>query len=53
MGAVLTTSGTREALRERFAAFEAGGCTEIVYTPFGDIEREMRAMAEAAGLPGA
>ncbi len=53
MGAALTTSGTPEALRERFAAFAAGGCTEIVYCPFGDIEREMRAMAAAAELPGA
>lgn len=53
MGAALTTSGTPAALRERFAAFAAGGCTEIVYTPFGDVEREMRAMAEAAELPGA
>jgi 5,10-methylenetetrahydromethanopterin reductase len=53
MGAALTTSGTEEALRERFVALEAGGCTEIVYTPFGDVEREMRAMARAARLPGA
>jgi hypothetical protein len=53
MGAALSTSGTREALRTKFAELEAAGCTEIVYTPFGDVEREMRAMAEAAQLPGA
>jgi 5,10-methylenetetrahydromethanopterin reductase len=38
--------GTPEQIREKVAALEAGGCTEIFYAPIGDIETELRAMAE-------
>ncbi|HEX4430465.1 MAG TPA: LLM class flavin-dependent oxidoreductase [Frankiaceae bacterium] len=38
-------------IREKIAAAEASGTTEIIYAPSGpDIERELRAFAKAAGL---
>jgi 5,10-methylenetetrahydromethanopterin reductase len=37
--------GTPEQIREKVAALEAGGCTEIFYGPIGDIEHELDAMA--------
>ena len=37
--------GTPEQIREKAAALEAAGCTEIFYAPIGDIEAELRAMA--------
>jgi 5,10-methylenetetrahydromethanopterin reductase len=49
--APITFSGTRAELRERLAGYVAAGMTEALYVPMGpDIERELRAMAEAAGL---
>jgi len=39
--------GTREELRAKAHAAEAAGTKEILFTPAGDIEREMRAFAEA------
>jgi len=38
--------GTPDQIREKVAALEAGGCTEIFYAPIGDIETELRSMAE-------
>jgi 5,10-methylenetetrahydromethanopterin reductase len=47
----LTFSGTQEQLRERLAALEAEGLTEMVYQPLGaDIPRELDAFAKMAGL---
>jgi 5,10-methylenetetrahydromethanopterin reductase len=44
----MTLSGRAEELRERVAALESAGMTELVYSPAGpDIPREMRAMAQA------
>jgi 5,10-methylenetetrahydromethanopterin reductase len=46
-----TFTGTRAALRQRLAELERGGASEFVYAPHGpDPARELRAMAEAAGL---
>jgi 5,10-methylenetetrahydromethanopterin reductase len=46
-----TFTGTREALRARFDALGAAGMTEFLYAAHGpDPARELRAMAEAAGL---
>jgi 5,10-methylenetetrahydromethanopterin reductase len=46
-----TFTGTREALRERLAKLEAGGATGVIFGTTGyDVEREMRAYAEVAGL---
>jgi 5,10-methylenetetrahydromethanopterin reductase len=40
-----------DAIRAKIAEAEAGGTTEIIYAPSGpDIERELRAFAEVAGL---
>jgi 5,10-methylenetetrahydromethanopterin reductase len=39
--------GTRDELRARAHAAEAVGTKEILFTPAGDIEREMRTFAEA------
>jgi 5,10-methylenetetrahydromethanopterin reductase len=51
-GDLLSTIGAAtspEGLRERLAAAEAGGATEVAYQPAGpDIPRELRAFAEAA-----
>jgi 5,10-methylenetetrahydromethanopterin reductase len=45
-----TFSGTREVLRERAAALERQGVTELIYAPMGpDVPRELRAMREALG----
>lgn len=46
-----TFSGTREELRERLAQLEAGGATGVIFGCSGyDVERELRAYAEVAGL---
>jgi 5,10-methylenetetrahydromethanopterin reductase len=46
-------TGTRAELRKRFAELEAQGVTELVYSPMGpDVPRELRAMAEVAGIDG-
>jgi 5,10-methylenetetrahydromethanopterin reductase len=46
-----TFTGTREELRERLARLEAGGATGIIFGTTGyDVERELRAYAEVAGL---
>lgn len=46
-----TWTGTRAELRERLAAMEAAGATEVLYTPMGpDRSRELRAFAEMAGI---
>jgi 5,10-methylenetetrahydromethanopterin reductase len=43
--------GDRADFAERLAATGAAGTTEVLYTPAGlDLEREMRAFADAAGL---
>ncbi len=40
-----------EGIKEKIAAAEAAGTTEIIYAPSGpDIERELRTFAKAAGL---
>jgi 5,10-methylenetetrahydromethanopterin reductase len=40
-----------EGIREKIAAAEATGTTEIIYAPSGpDVERELRTFAKAAGL---
>jgi 5,10-methylenetetrahydromethanopterin reductase len=39
--------GTREELRARAHAADAAGTREILFTPAGNVEREMRAFAEA------
>jgi 5,10-methylenetetrahydromethanopterin reductase len=50
----LTFSGTEEVLRKRLVDVAAAGVTEVVYQPSGpDRERELRAFAKMAGLPGA
>jgi 5,10-methylenetetrahydromethanopterin reductase len=47
----MTFTGTREALRERLAQFEARGATGVIFGTSGyDVERELRAYAEVAGL---
>jgi 5,10-methylenetetrahydromethanopterin reductase len=47
-----TTTGTAAEVRTRLRALSAAGITEIAYQPMGpDIPRELRAFAEAAGLP--
>lgn len=38
--------GSPDQIREKVSALEAGGCTEIFYSPIGDIESELRAMAK-------
>jgi len=49
--AAATWTGTPAELRARFAALEQGGATELVYAPHGpDLARELRAMAEVAGI---
>lgn len=49
----VTFTGTREELRERLARLEAGGATGVIFGTTGyDVEREMRAYAEVAGLSG-
>jgi 5,10-methylenetetrahydromethanopterin reductase len=45
-----TIFGTADAVRERIRDDEAAGVTEIAFQPMGDIERELRAFAAAAGL---
>lgn len=47
----LTFSGTREEVRRRLDDVAAAGVTEVVYQPAGpDVERELRAFAQAAGI---
>ena len=47
----MTFTGTREELRERLAQFEARGATGVIFGTSGyDVERELRAYAEVAGL---
>jgi 5,10-methylenetetrahydromethanopterin reductase len=47
----MTFTGTREELRERLAQLEAKGATGIIFGTSGhDVERELRAYAEVAGL---
>ena len=44
-------TGTREALRERLAQFEARGATGVIFAiSCSDVERELRTYAEGAGL---
>jgi 5,10-methylenetetrahydromethanopterin reductase len=46
-----TFTGTRAELRERLTKLEAGGATGVIFGTTGyDVEREMRAYAEVAGL---
>ena len=46
-----TFTGTREELRKRLAQLEARGATGIIFGTSGyDVERELRAYAEVAGL---
>jgi 5,10-methylenetetrahydromethanopterin reductase len=46
-----TFTGTREQLSTRMQELEAAGTTELMYAPTGDdVERELRSMAEVAGL---
>ncbi len=46
-----TFTGTRSELRERLAKLEAGGATGVIFGTTGyDVERELRAYAEVAGL---
>jgi 5,10-methylenetetrahydromethanopterin reductase len=47
----MTFTGTRHELRERLARLEASGATGIIFGTSGyDVERELRAYAEVAGL---
>ena len=47
----MTFTGSRDELRERLAQLEAGGATGIIFGTSGyDVERELRAYAEIAGL---
>ena len=47
----MTFTGTREELRERLAQLEARGATGIIFGTSGyDVERELRAYAEVAGM---
>ena len=47
----MTFTGTREELRERLVQLEARGATGIIFGTSGyDVERELRAYAEVAGL---
>ena len=47
----MTFTGTREELRERLAKLETKGATGIIFGTTGyDVERELRAYAEVAGL---
>src|ERR1700752_4922060 len=47
----MTFTGTREELRERLTRFEAGGATGVIFGTSGyDVERELRAYAQVAGL---
>ena len=44
----MTFTGIAAELRERFAAFERAGASELLYSPAGpDIPRELRTMARA------
>ncbi|WP_158933000.1 LLM class flavin-dependent oxidoreductase [Acidisphaera sp. S103] len=46
-----TFTGTRAELRERLAKLEAAGATGVIFGTTGyDVERELRAYAEVAGL---
>jgi len=45
-----TLTGRADEVAERLAGLEAAGATEIMYCPMGDVERELRAMASAAGF---
>jgi 5,10-methylenetetrahydromethanopterin reductase len=50
----LTFSGTADQLRTRLVDVEAAGVTEVCYQPAGsDLERELRAFADMAGITGA
>ena len=47
----MTFTGTREELRERLVQLEAAGATGVIFGTSGyDVERELRAYAEVAGL---
>jgi hypothetical protein len=47
----MTFTGTREELRARLDAMEEAGATGVIFGTSGvDVEREMRAYAEVAGL---
>jgi 5,10-methylenetetrahydromethanopterin reductase len=47
----MTFTGTREELRERLRRLEAGGASGVIFGTTGyDVERELRAYAEVAGL---
>ena len=47
----VTFTGTPDELRARLDAFEAAGATGFVFGTSGvDVERELRACAEVAGL---
>lgn len=47
----MSFTGTRDELRERLAQLEADGATGIIFGTSGyDVERELRAYAEVAGL---
>jgi 5,10-methylenetetrahydromethanopterin reductase len=47
----MTFTGTREELRERLTQLEARGATGVIFGTSGyDVERELKAYAEVAGL---
>jgi 5,10-methylenetetrahydromethanopterin reductase len=47
----MTFTGTRDELRSRLDAFEKAGATGVIFGTSGvDVERELRAYAEVAGL---
>lgn len=49
----VTFSGTRDELRARLAGFEAAGATGVIFGTSGaDVERELHAFADVAGLQG-
>lgn len=47
LAATLTLTGSPSQVRERVAALEAAGVTELAYQPAGDIPRELEAFAAA------
>lgn len=51
MARQMTFTGTRDELRARLDAFEAAGATGVIFGTSGaDVERELHAFAEVAGL---
>ncbi len=48
----LTISGTADEVRSKVESYAEQGVTELVYGPMTDVERELRALADAVGALG-